>query len=1031
MKKIYSLYVLLIFCYSQSRAQDCFISTESPTTAQIDIANTRYFIKFNVTDGSQLWKKDLLTNVETIVKKIGGQDEAPAYQATENSYPTFFTEFQGKVYFQALTMEYGRELWCSDGTEEGTYLIKDINPGPYPNDGVISVPFFKTSSYLFFGATDGSYTGLWRTDGTVSGTQKVSETKTLSSNGTSFVINDVAYIVSAGRVVRTDGTEAGTYYITDLSLINVSNFDPITTDGSSIYFTAREQSTYLIKLFKTSLTPNTTIELTTIPASLTGDIIFHNGLLYFSAFTQSSGTELWVSDGTQAGTFMLKDIISGSIGSWPRQLTSVGNILYFAAKASDNVPYSLWRTNGTTAGTYLVKNIEPITIAQDNKTRKTMISYNGLLYLSARDNATNGFELWKSNGTSAGTVLVKDMDANSGSSPLCFTLFNNQIYFFAAEHSIGGGYVKSAIWKSDGSTNGTLKVVDNLFPNGTYDIYDIYYNSLGGSMNLQVGNNRLYFGNDNRSSASSVTGMNGIEPWQSDGTEEGTFMIKNVNAKYKIDNNIIMGDVGNNPIFTFTGPGNSRKFYVSDGTKAGTKILKNKHLFVDSDNTVEFASIGSNCLFKATSPDDPTIGVELWNTDGTDMGTSLLKDLRPTASLNGRPTSFVSLNSKWYFKSEDAKLWVSDGTVAGTQEVKAFQGIGKIIKFNNSLYLAGQENTTTGMELWKSDGSLATTTLVKDINVGSGNSSPDYLTVVNNSLFFTANNGTLGNELWKTDGTNTGTVLVKDIVVGSGTSSPGNLAALNNLLIFKASGELYKSDGTDAGTVLVKSINSGNSNPDLLTKVGNLVFFRANGQEVWYTDGTEANTLDVSNPDAYTTPTNFINFNERLYFFSTDKNKWAKVLNNLIDQFISTSPTLPIASGTPVTLTLENCVSGSASWDNGLGTGFQKTVSPVITTNYTVTCDNICGSVSKSINVTIIPNPCSIVLILSSTNVPTDDISSGTILKQANSTTGKITATNKITGTANVTYQAKSIELNEGFKADNGTVFKAEVGGCN
>ena len=74
------------------------------------------------------------------------------------------------------------------------------------------------------------------------------------------------------------------------------------------------------------------------------------------------------------------------------------------------------------------------------------------------------------------------------------------------------------------------------------------------------------------------------------------------------------------------------------------------------------------------------------------------------------------------------------------------------------------------------------------------------------------------------------------------------------------------------------------------------------------------------------------------------------------------------------------------------------------------------------------PPPCPSSLSLAST---IDDISVGTITKQANSTTGKITATNKITGTANVTYQAKSIELNEGFKANNGTVFKAEVGGCN
>ncbi|MFY7908923.1 MAG: 3-coathanger stack domain-containing protein, partial [Emticicia sp.] len=73
-------------------------------------------------------------------------------------------------------------------------------------------------------------------------------------------------------------------------------------------------------------------------------------------------------------------------------------------------------------------------------------------------------------------------------------------------------------------------------------------------------------------------------------------------------------------------------------------------------------------------------------------------------------------------------------------------------------------------------------------------------------------------------------------------------------------------------------------------------------------------------------------------------------------------------------------------------------------------------------------NPCVTVLNLVS---PVDDYTSGTQIKQASSTNGKITATNAVTGTANATYQAKSVELNAGFKADSGTIFRAEIGGCN
>ncbi len=87
---------------------------------------------------------------------------------------------------------------------------------------------------------------------------------------------------------------------------------------------------------------------------------------------------------------------------------------------------------------------------------------------------------------------------------------------------------------------------------------------------------------------------------------------------------------------------------------------------------------------------------------------------------------------------------------------------------------------------------------------------------------------------------------------------------------------------------------------------------------------------------------------------------------------------------------------------------------------------NLVRSVTFRVSPTLCPN--SIAL----SNTGTDDISSGTITKEANATTGTITATNKITNTANVTYKAgKSITLNAGFKADNGTVFKTEFGGCN
>src|SRR5205807_5582603 len=94
-------------------------------------------------------------------------------------------------------------------------------------------------------------------------------------------------------------------------------------------------------------------------------------------------------------------------------------------------------------------------------------------------------------------------------------------------------------------------------------------------------------------------------------------------------------------------------------------------------------------------------------------------------------------------------------------------------------------------ELWKSDGTAAGTALVKDINPGSAygfpaSSSPNNLTAVGGTLFFSANDGTNGKELWKSDGTAAGTVLVKDINPGIADSYPSALTAADGPLFIAA-----------------------------------------------------------------------------------------------------------------------------------------------------------------------------------------------------------------------------------------------------
>ena len=159
----------------------------------------------------------------------------------------------------------------------------------------------------------------------------------------------------------------------------------------------------------------------------------------------------------------------------------------------------------------------------------------------------------------------------------------------------------------------------------------------------------------------------------------------------------------------------------------------------------------------------------------------------------------------------------------------------------------------------------APTITVIDINP-SGDSyaldNDDYDNIAfNGGLLFKADDGTHEEELYKSDGTVAGTVLVKDINP-SGSSNLDNLFVIGTTAYFRATDgtngyELWKSDGTSAGTVMVKDINtnaSAGSYPEYLRRHGDLFYFFANdgvnGDELYLSDGTEAGTMRIPAPTA-------------------------------------------------------------------------------------------------------------------------------------------------------------------------------------
>ena len=221
-----------------------------------------------------------------------------------NSSPRHFLEIEGTVFFSAEDGTSGRELYITDGTTEGTAMVKDIFPGGEDDDGIpLSIEFVNYQGTLFFAAEDGEHgRELWKSDGTEAGTVMVKDIYPTTNNFTRSsnprdltVYNDQLVFIasdSTGRKIwRTDGTEEGTQILIDMEAEN--------------------------------------------------GLLNANGTLFFSASDGESGTELWRTDGTPEGIQLVQDIFAGPNDSSPMLLNYINETLFFTA-VDENNGRELW-----------------------------------------------------------------------------------------------------------------------------------------------------------------------------------------------------------------------------------------------------------------------------------------------------------------------------------------------------------------------------------------------------------------------------------------------------------------------------------------------------------------------------------------------------------------------------------------------------------------------------------------------------------------------------------------------------------------
>lgn len=415
---------------------------------------------------------------------------------------------------------------------------------------------------------------------------------------------------------------------------------------------------------------------------------------------------------------LLKDLVLGKetyggkdypASSNPYNFTVANNTLFFAATdkvtGSATNGHQVWKSDGTAAGTVFLKVLKSPYSGFTNLT-KHFTNANGIVFFTHCVQGSH-YELWKTDGTEAGTVMVKQFynTVNGYDEPQGFCAIGNTVYFTAND---GNGI---ELWKSDGTAGGTAEVID-------LDTRVVGGSKIGG---LSPGgplipfNGKVYFPGE--------AGNSDTELYSSDGTSGGTGLVKDikVGGNGSSPSNFI---VFNNVLY-FQAAG---QMWKTDGTAGGTLMVSTE-------------AFNGPVIFKNKIYFNNQYPGALCSSDGTT--TTVLKD--SVGSISGANNDYLFT---LYNKSIPTPPYVlpyfykSDGTAAGTVRIPYY--VGASASFNvigNKMYTTRLDSgQTTGYNVWESDGTYAGT---KKTPLGSTG-----FQIYKNSLFYCGTDTVAGNELW-------------------------------------------------------------------------------------------------------------------------------------------------------------------------------------------------------------------------------------------------------------------------------------------
>jgi len=631
-----------------------------------------------------------------------------------------FAPIGNRLYFLADDVTHGSELWVSDGTPAGTRRVTDFGYDRPFDQGLSPRQIALLGDRLVFVASDGlTPPRLWTVAGTPESTAPLSTVQVrgdLVRLGGRVVFQGVDAAHGA-ELWSSDGTAAGTVLLKDTCQGSCSGMQagPLAA-GSAVYFLAADP-VHKSQLWTSDGTRSGTRSLVAfgradLPFPFHFTVAALGRQVFF--FSTTAAPALWRSDGTAAGTQPVFGFDLALAGSLPQNLTDLAGRLVFTA--DDGHGRLLWRSDGTAAGTlpfpetrqrYQIHSLRstgggvffvaivgtssqlfrtdgtsivqlthasPAALDQDTELVETA---SGRVLFAENGTAGSSPSLWTSDGTVAGTVQLFDLPGR----PLYLTdLGDGEVYFFTAFSGQNG------IWKADLGGGGVVQLVSS---------------SDGGVVPhfTRLPSGVVFFG-------PSPGRLRDAAVWRTDGTPAGTVAGESFYLDLLDDHP--GGDViaWNGALYFFAeGPG-GLGLWRSDGAQSSRVAEIPGQVSVDpAPPEPRIVAFGSRLYFMAS---DDAHGRELWASDGTPQGTSLLRDLAP-GRRSASPHGFLAVQDRLFFSADDG---------------------------------------LHGFELWESDGTAVGTRLVQDIAPGAASAAPESLTVSGDRLYFAADDRLTGSELW-------------------------------------------------------------------------------------------------------------------------------------------------------------------------------------------------------------------------------------------------------------------------------------------